>query len=113
MLSPVVKDVSVLVVKRHVDEREQALSLAIDVAQLHQLAAINLLCVDHVEVVVGFAQVLQGVAHALVHSAAVMQSSNQHSALAEGALSEPDIEIELDDYRSYGRTKRSTLQVGK
>lgn len=32
---------------------------------------------------------------------------------AEGVLTEPDIEIELDDYRSYGRTKRSTLQVGK
>ena len=32
---------------------------------------------------------------------------------ADGELSEPDIEIELDDYRSYGRTKRSTLQVGK
>ena len=32
---------------------------------------------------------------------------------AEGGLSEPDVEIELDDYRSYGRTKRSTLQVGK
>ena len=31
----------------------------------------------------------------------------------EGELSEPDVEIELDDYRSYGRTKRSTLQVGK
>ena len=31
----------------------------------------------------------------------------------EGLLTEPDIEIELDDYRSYGRTKRSTLQVGK
>ena len=32
---------------------------------------------------------------------------------ADGELSEPDIEIEFDDYRSYGRTKRSTLQVGK
>ena len=32
---------------------------------------------------------------------------------AEGVLTEPDIEIELDDYRSYGRTKRSTLKVGK
>lgn len=32
---------------------------------------------------------------------------------AEGEFSEPDIEIELDDYRSYGRSKRSTLQVGK
>ena len=32
---------------------------------------------------------------------------------AEGVLSEPDVEIELDDYRSYGRTKRSTLQTGK
>jgi tRNA (guanine-N7-)-methyltransferase len=31
----------------------------------------------------------------------------------EGELSEPDIEIELDDYRSYGRTKRSTLQTRK
>ena len=31
----------------------------------------------------------------------------------EGELSEPDVEIELDDYRSYGRTKRSTLQTGK
>ena len=32
---------------------------------------------------------------------------------ADGELSEPDIEIELDDYRSYGRTKRSTLQTGR
>ncbi len=31
----------------------------------------------------------------------------------DGELSEPDIEIELDDYRSYGRTKRSTLQTGR
>ena len=27
----------------------------------------------------------------------------------EGALEEPDVEIELDDYRSYHRTKRSSL----
>ncbi len=32
---------------------------------------------------------------------------------AEGALSEPDIEIPLDDYRSYKRPKRSSLTVGK
>ena len=32
---------------------------------------------------------------------------------AEGELSEPDIEIELDDYRSYGRSKRSTLERSK
>ena len=31
----------------------------------------------------------------------------------DGELSEPDIEIELDDYRSYGRTKRSTLHTGR
>ncbi|MBR4842125.1 MAG: tRNA (guanosine(46)-N7)-methyltransferase TrmB [Bacteroidaceae bacterium] len=31
----------------------------------------------------------------------------------EGTLTEPEVEIELDDYRSYGRTKRSTLQTGK
>ncbi len=31
----------------------------------------------------------------------------------QGALREPDIEIELDDYRSYNRSKRSGLEVGK
>ena len=31
----------------------------------------------------------------------------------EGALEEPDIEIELDDYRSYHRTKRSSLDKAK
>ena len=31
----------------------------------------------------------------------------------EGNLSEPDVEIELDDYRSYGRTKRSSLTMSK
>ena len=31
----------------------------------------------------------------------------------EGALEEPDVEIELDDYRSYHRTKRSSLQTAK
>lgn len=31
----------------------------------------------------------------------------------EGSLDEPDIEIELDDYRSYNRSKRSGLQVSK
>ena len=31
----------------------------------------------------------------------------------EGLLEEPDIEIELDDYRSYGRNKRSTLKTGR
>lgn len=30
-----------------------------------------------------------------------------------GVLAEPDIEIPLDDYRSYKRTKRSSLDVGK
>ncbi|MDO4950105.1 MAG: tRNA (guanosine(46)-N7)-methyltransferase TrmB [Bacteroidales bacterium] len=31
----------------------------------------------------------------------------------EGELHEPDVEIELDDYRSYNRSKRSGLTVGK
>ena len=31
----------------------------------------------------------------------------------DGELSEPDVEIELDDYRSYHRTKRSSLQTSK
>ncbi len=31
----------------------------------------------------------------------------------EGVLNEPDIEIPLDDYRSYKRPKRSSLTVGK
>lgn len=31
----------------------------------------------------------------------------------EGALEEPDVEIELDDYRSYNRSKRSGLQKSK
>ena len=31
----------------------------------------------------------------------------------EGSLEEPDIEIELDDYRSYHRTKRSSLEKAK
>ena len=31
----------------------------------------------------------------------------------EGELSEPDVEIELDDYRSYHRTKRSSLDKSK
>ena len=31
----------------------------------------------------------------------------------EGMLSEPDMEIELDDYRSYHRTKRSSLKTSK
>lgn len=31
----------------------------------------------------------------------------------EGSLHEPDIEIELDDYRSYHRTKRSSLETSK
>ena len=31
----------------------------------------------------------------------------------EGALEEPDIEIELDDYRSYHRSKRSSLETAK
>ena len=31
----------------------------------------------------------------------------------EGALEEPDVEIELDDYRSYHRTKRSSLETAK
>lgn len=33
--------------------------------------------------------------------------------LREGALEEPDVEIELDDYRSYHRTKRSSLEKAK
>lgn len=32
---------------------------------------------------------------------------------SEGTLNEPDIEIPLDDYRSYKRPKRSSLTVGK
>ena len=31
----------------------------------------------------------------------------------EGLLEEPDVEIELDDYRSYHRTKRSSLDKAK
>ena len=31
----------------------------------------------------------------------------------EGMLTEPDVEIELDDYRSYNRSKRSGLQTSK
>ncbi|MBQ8989602.1 MAG: tRNA (guanosine(46)-N7)-methyltransferase TrmB, partial [Prevotella sp.] len=31
----------------------------------------------------------------------------------EGRLEEPDVEIELDDYRSYHRTKRSSLDKAK
>ena len=31
----------------------------------------------------------------------------------EGKLEEPDVEIELDDYRSYHRTKRSSLMTAK
>ena len=30
-----------------------------------------------------------------------------------GELSEPDVEIELDDYRSYHRSKRSSLDKAK
>lgn len=30
-----------------------------------------------------------------------------------GTLSEPDVEIELDDYRSYNRSKRSSLETSK
>ena len=32
---------------------------------------------------------------------------------AEGELVEPDVEIELDDYRSYNRDKRSSLTTSK
>ena len=32
---------------------------------------------------------------------------------AEGELVEPDVEIELDSYRSYNRSKRSGLQTSK
>jgi len=31
----------------------------------------------------------------------------------EGTLEEPDIEIELDEYRSYHRSKRSPLDTRK
>ena len=31
----------------------------------------------------------------------------------DGVLKEPDVEIELDSYRSYNRSKRSSLQTGK
>lgn len=31
----------------------------------------------------------------------------------EGVLQEPDVEIELDDYRSYNRSKRSGLKTSK
>ena len=32
---------------------------------------------------------------------------------AEGNLVEPDVEIPLDEYRSYNRSKRSSKDVGK
>ncbi len=31
----------------------------------------------------------------------------------EGTLREPDVEIEMDDYRSYNRSKRSGLEKAK
>jgi tRNA (guanine-N7-)-methyltransferase len=31
----------------------------------------------------------------------------------EGVLQEPDVEIELDEYRSYHRPKRSSLEKSK
>ena len=31
----------------------------------------------------------------------------------EGTLVEPDVEIPLDEYRSYSREKRSSLEVSK
>ena len=31
----------------------------------------------------------------------------------KGDLQEPDVEIELDDYRSYNRSKRSSLEKAK
>ena len=31
----------------------------------------------------------------------------------EGTLTEPDVEIELDDYRSYDRSKRSGLETSR
>ena len=31
----------------------------------------------------------------------------------EGELREPDVEIELDEYRSYNRSKRSGLKTSK
>ena len=31
----------------------------------------------------------------------------------QGTLEEPDVEIELDEYRSYHRTKRSSLEKAK
>jgi tRNA (guanine-N7-)-methyltransferase len=31
----------------------------------------------------------------------------------DGELAEPDVEIPLDDYRSYHRDKRSSLEVSK
>lgn len=31
----------------------------------------------------------------------------------EGQLTEPDVEIPLDEYRSYSRQKRSSLEVSK
>ena len=31
----------------------------------------------------------------------------------EGELQEPDVEIELDEYRSYRRDKRSSLETAK
>ena len=30
-----------------------------------------------------------------------------------GTLSEPEVDIPLDDYRSYGRSKRSGLEVSR
>ena len=32
---------------------------------------------------------------------------------AEGELAEPEVDIPLDDYRSYGRSKRSGLEVSR
>ena len=32
---------------------------------------------------------------------------------SQGTLEEPDVEIELDDYRSYHRSKRSPLETRK
>ena len=31
----------------------------------------------------------------------------------EGDLAEPEVDIPLDDYRSYGRSKRSGLEVSR
>ena len=67
------------------------------------------------------------VAAPLLHEAAAIQTYYEQMWLSrgipikylqlrlphEGTLEEPDVEIEMDDYRSYHRTKRSSSQYAK